>query len=144
RRLHHHARGTERIRLDQLEAVHGGQGRAGAALRALSHRRVDEPSLVLQGVTSTNPMPRRAVIFTSAEAFSSFLRSRVTCTSTTFDPGSKCMSHTRSSSSVRVTTCPRLRRKCSSSWNSFAVSGHSVPLTNTSRDSRLSTTFPPA
>ena len=49
---------------------------------------------------------RGGVIYTSAPAPSSFFRSRVTCTSTTFEPGSKCMSQTFSSSSVRVTTCP--------------------------------------
>src|SRR5207237_7771532 len=66
---------------------------------------------------STKPIPRRDDSAIVAPACISFLRSRATFTSTMFVPGSKFMSSTFSSRSVREMTSPACTMKCSSKLN---------------------------
>ena len=91
---------------------------------------------------STNPIPRRDAIVTVAPAPESFFLSRVTFTSTTFVPGSNVMSITFSSSSVRATTSPACRRKCSRIDSSRGERWSGAPATRTVRVRRFSTRFP--
>src|SRR5439155_4123893 len=94
------------------------------------------------GDWSRNPTPRTVWSSSSSAASLSLRRRLPTWTSTTLLSGSKCRSHTFSSSSVRRITSSGRKRKCSSSWNSFGVSSSFLPFTLTLCFKRSSSTGP--
>src|SRR6185437_13195552 len=129
---------AKRRRVDQICLdLLAGTARACDSHRNRRGRDVGAGAHVFAG-RRTYPEPRIVWINGFSEPLSTAWRRRLMCTSIRLLCGSKCRSHTPSSSIVRVTTCPTRRMRNSSSFSSRAVSSISRPPRTTRRASRSS------